>query len=102
MLVAGEKEPGDTDGLALAQGRGLIGGLVVIEGEDGQRDRLFEMFLTQQGGEDGAHLLEAEGDLAASFLASIGDHSEMGGVDFEPRVGVGSRSGKAKSRRQQS
>ena len=88
--------------MTLAQGRGLVERFVVVQGEDGQRDRLVEMLLSQQGGEDGAHLLEAEGDLTAFFLTGIGDHSEMCGADFEPRVGVGGRSGKAESRRQQS
>ena len=38
----------------------------------------------QEIGEDGAHLLEAEGDLAAFLLAGIGDHGEMGRVNFQP------------------
>ena len=63
---------------------------------------MVEMFFAQQGGEDGAHLLEAEGDLTALFFPGIGDDSEMCGADFEPGVGVGGRSGKAEGRRQQS
>ena len=38
LIFAGEKESGDADGLALAQGSNLIVGLVIVEGEDGQRD----------------------------------------------------------------
>ena len=59
------------------RGRDLIVGLVVVEGENGQRDRLVEALLTQQSGEDGAHLLEAQGDLAAFLFAGVGDDGEV-------------------------
>ena len=52
LIVAGEKKSGDANGLGIelarlsfnvSQGRNLIVRLVVLEGEDGQRDRLVEM-----------------------------------------------------------
>lgn len=49
-----------------------------------------EPILAQENGEDGAHLLEAEGDLTAFLLAGIGDHGEMRRVNFKPgRLGGG-------------
>ena len=62
----------------------LIVGLVVLEGEDGQRDRLVETFFAQQSAEDGAHLLEAESDLAAFLFTGVGENGEVGGMDFKP------------------
>ena len=44
----------------------------------------FRRSLPMQRGEDGAHLLEAEGDFASLFFAGVGDHGEVDGVDFEP------------------
>ena len=66
LIVAGKKKSGDGDGLAVVQGRGLVVGLVVVEGEDGERDGLVEAVFSDQSGEDGAHLLEAQRDFAAS------------------------------------
>lgn len=43
-----------------------------------------EPIFAQETGEDGAHLLEAERDLTAFFLAGVGDHREMRRVNFEP------------------
>ncbi len=40
--------------------------------------RLVEPILPQQGGEDGAHLLESERDLAALFVSGIRDDGEVG------------------------
>ena len=45
--------------------------------------------LPSRSGEDGAHLLEAKGDLAAFFFAGVGDYGEVGGVDFEPGIWFG-------------
>ena len=43
--------------------------------------------LPSSQGEDGAHLLKAEGDFAAFLFAGVGDDGEVGGVDLEPREG---------------
>ena len=101
LIVAGEEESGDVDGLALAQGSELVIGLVVLEGENGQGDGLVEVFFAQQRGEDGAHLLEAEGDFAAFLFASVGDDGEVGGVDLEPR-GFGGKRARAQRQGQNS
>jgi hypothetical protein len=50
-----------------------------------------EAVFGQEIGEDGAHLLEAECDLAALLLAGVSDDGEMGRVNFEPG-GLGSGS----------
>ena len=90
LIVAGEKEAGNVDwlktlaGRTLAQGRDLEERLVILKGEDGQRNGLIEALPAQQGAENGAHLLEAKGDLASFLVAGIGDDGEVGGVDFEP------------------
>ena len=47
--------------------------------------RFVEAVFHQQGGEDGAHLLEAQRNFFAFFFASIGDDGEVRGVNFKPR-----------------
>src|ERR1700732_3278332 len=66
------------------QGSELVIRPVVLEGENGKRARLVEAVSGQEIGEDGAHLLEAEGDLAAFLLACVGDHGGMRRENFEP------------------
>jgi len=73
------------------QGSELVVRPVVLEGENSKRARLMQAVFGQKIGEDGAHLLEAEGDLAAFLLAGVGDYGEMGRVNFEPG-GLGSGS----------
>jgi hypothetical protein len=68
--------------------RKLVVRLVIPESEDSQRERLHQTLFSQQHSEDGAHLLEAQCDLAAFFFAGIGNDGEMCGVDFEPRRGL--------------
>ena len=92
LIVAGKKESGDVDGLALAQERDLVVGLVILEGENGQGNGLVETFFAQRHGEDRTHLLEAQGDFTAFLFAGVGDHGEVGGVDFEPGRLGGKRS----------
>ncbi len=69
----------------MAQRRRLVIVLVVLEGDDRQRQRLVEALLHQQDSEDGPHLLEAQGDFFAFFLSRVGDDGEVRGVDLKPR-----------------
>ncbi len=84
LIFAGKKKTGDIDGLPLPQGRALIEHLVVLERQDGQRDRLVESVFRKQRSEDGPHLLEAQCNFAPAFFARVGDDSEVRGVKFQP------------------
>ena len=50
-----------------------------------QGQRLVEALFHQEYGEDGTHLLKAQCNFFAFFLACVSDDREMRGVDFEPR-----------------
>jgi hypothetical protein len=93
LVLARKEEAGDIDGLALSQRRDLKVGLVILEGKDGQRQRLVEAVFGEEAGEDGSHLLEAEGDFAPFLVAGVRDDREVRGMDFDPRRLLGRRRG---------
>ena len=93
LVFAGKKKSGSIDRLALAQGRGLVVILVVLEGENGERKRIVEAVFGQQRAENGSHLLEAQGDLFTFFFICVGDDGEVRGVDFKPRRWLGCSGG---------
>ena len=101
LIVAGQVETRDGDRLSLTQGGDLVIGLVVFECEDGERTRFVEVIFSEESGEDGAHLLETKGDLAASLFAGVGDDGVVNGMQLQPRR-LGSASRKRQREKQES
>ena len=98
LIFAGKKEAGDVDRLPLPQGRSLIEHFVVLECKNSQRDGLVEAVLRKQRSEDGAHLLEAQSNLAPAFFARVGDDGEVSRMDFQPgRFGGGGKRAQEKA-----
>src|SRR4249920_3182343 len=77
----------------MTERRGLVVSFVVIECKDGQRDGLVEAVFAEQIGEDGAHLLESQRNLASFLFSSIRDDGEVDGVNLQPARLVGGTGG---------
>src|SRR5215469_3015843 len=67
------------------QRRELVIRPVILESENSERTRLVQAIFAQEISEYGAHLLEAQGDLAALLFAGVGDDGVVRGVNFKPR-----------------
>ena len=77
VILAGNEKSWLGDGTALLQWGHLQILLFIVKGEDREWDGHRELLAHQKLSKDGAHLLEAQRDLAALLVARVADHHEV-------------------------
>jgi len=64
---------------------------LLVDGNDEQGCAGVEDRVLEESGEDGTHLLELFGDIAAIFFRAVGNDTEVRALNFAPRLSGGSR-----------